>query len=308
MKPDCRSVGRRRPLTMSPFWLAALLSFCGTTHAAVSTVDDAGTTIQLLAPARRIISLAPHTTELLFAAGAGQYIVGVSEYSDFPAEARHIASVGNSTQLDLERIVGLKPDLVVAWQSGNSARQLARLKALGVAVFASEPRQFEAIASSIERLAVLSGTPQQGAQAASAFRQQLQHLRTRYAQRPTVSVFYQIWPSPLMTLSQSHLVSQALSLCGGDNIFAKLPQLVPTVSLEAVVKANPEVIFFSDEKSTAKAMWQRFPTLTAVRQHNLLAINGTLMNRASPRILNGAADLCEQLEQARLRRPHPVLK
>lgn len=303
MKPDCRSEGRHKPFTFGAIWLAALLQFCSTSHAAVSAVDDAGNTIELVAPARRIISLAPHTTELLFAAGAGKQLVGVSAYSDFPTEARQIASVGNSTQLDLERIVRLKPDLVVAWQSGNSARQLARLKALGIAVFASEPRKLEDIASSIERLAVLGGTQQQGEQSASAFRQQLHTLRTRYAGRATVSVFYQIWPSPLMTLNQSHLVSQALSLCGAGNIFAMLPQLVPTVSIEAVVKANPEVIFISDEKSTSRAMWQRFPTLTAVKQHNLLAINGTLMNRASPRILIGVADLCEQLEQARQRRP-----
>lgn len=271
-------------------------------NAAVSVTDDGGTVITLKASATRIISVAPHTTELLFAAGAGAAVVGVSAYSDFPAQAKRLPSVGNSAQLDLERIIELRPDLVVAWKSGNSARQIARLRQLGIPVFESEPRDYAAIASNIERLATLAGTSAQGKTAAAAFRQQLAAMRQQYASRSTVRVFYQIWPSPLMTLNHSHLVSQALALCGAENIFGALPQLVPTVSIEAVINADPEAIFISDERTDAGDMWQRFAQLQAVQKKNIFGVNGTLMNRAGPRLLAGTVQLCEQLELARQRR------
>lgn len=272
------------------------------TCAAVSVTDDGGTIITLKAPATRIVSVAPHTTELLFAAGAGAAVVGVSAYSDFPAQTKRLPSVGNSARLDLERIIDLRPDLVVAWKSGNSARQIARLRQLGIPVFESEPRDFVAIATNIERLSTLAGTNAQGKTAATAFRQQLAALRQHYASRPTVRVFYQIWPSPLMTLNHAHLVSQALSLCGAENIFSALPQLVPTVGIEAVIAADPEAIFISDERTGSSNIWQRFTQLQAVQKKNIFNVNGTLMNRAGPRLLAGTAQLCEQLELARQRR------
>lgn len=271
-------------------------------NAAVSVTDDGGTVIMLKAPATRIVSAAPHTTELLFAAGAGKAVVGVSAYSDFPAQAKRLPSVGNSAQLDLERIIDLRPDLVVAWKSGNSTRQIERLRQLGIPVFESEPRDFAAIATNIDRLAILAGSSAQGKAAATAFRQQLATLRQQYASRSLVRVFYQIWPSPLMTLNHAHLVSQALSLCGADNIFGTLPQLVPTVGIEAVINADPEAIFISDERTDAGDMWQRFTQLQAVQKKNIFSVNGTLMNRAGPRLLQGTAQLCEQLESARQRR------
>lgn len=271
-------------------------------NAAVSVSDDGGKVITLKAPATRIVSVAPHTTELLFAAGAGAAVVGVSAYSDFPAQAKRLPSVGNSARLDLERIIDLRPELVVAWKSGNSARQIARLRQLGIPVFESEPRDFAAIASNIERLATLAGTSAQGKAAANAFRHKLAALRQRYASRSIVRVFYQIWPSPLMTLNHTHLVSQALSFCGADNIFGALPQLVPTVGIEAVIAADPEVIFISDERTDAGDMWQRFTQLQSVQKKNIFNVNGTLMNRAGPRLLDGTAQLCEHLELARQHR------
>jgi iron complex transport system substrate-binding protein len=275
---------------------------CAAVTTAVSVTDDSGTVIRLKAPATRIISVAPHTTELLFAAGAGKAVVGVSAYSDFPAAAKQIATVGSSAQLDLERIISLHPDLVVAWKSGNVARQIARLRQLGIPVFESEPRDFDTIATGIERLAKLAGSSEQGKTAATAFRQQLAALSQRYAARTPVRVFYQIWPSPLMTLNHAHLVSQALKLCGAENVFGKLPQLVPTVSMEAVIAADPEVIFISEDSAKADTMWQRFAQLQAVKQKNIFSVNGTLMNRAGPRILDGSEQLCEQVELARQRR------
>jgi len=269
-------------------------------HAAVSEVDDARRTVTLPAPARRIVSLAPHATEMLFAAGAGAYIVGVSEFSDYPPEAKRIPSVGSGVSLDLERILQLKPDLVVGWNNGIAATQLSRLEPLGIPIYKSEPYDFDAIAQSIERLARLAGTDATGAAAARNFRARLKKLRDTYEARRPVTVFYQIWRSPLMTLNGSHLVSSAMRLCGGENIFGKLPQLAPTVTEEAVVKADPEAIVASSgEQDDVFAPWRRFPSLKAVTRGNLVSIDGNLINRAGPRILDGTEDLCRKLDAVR---------
>ncbi|MDY7573885.1 cobalamin-binding protein [Actimicrobium sp. CCI2.3] len=272
--------------------------------APVSATDDAGHLITLTTPARRIVSLAPHVTELLFAAGAGERLVGVSDYSDFPAAAKAIGSVGGAAALDIERIVQLKPDLVVAWGSGNSASQLARLRALGMAVFDSEPRTFAAIASSLERLATLAGSEAIGHAAADDFRARLRILTSTYQQRAPVRVFYQIWREPLMTLNGKSMVSTAIGLCGGRNVFAQLPQIAPVVGTEAVLEANPEVILTGgDDEVAALAGWRRFASLLAVRRDNLFIINADWLARSGPRLLDGTELLCRQLDSARRKRP-----
>ena len=271
-----------------------------TTSATVSVVDDSGNTVTLAAPAQRIVSLAPHATELLFAAGAGNQVVGVSEYSDFPAAAKQLPSVGGSGQLDIERIVSLKPDLIVAWSSGNNRRQLARLRKLGLTVFESEPRNFEAIADSLERLGALVGRDE-GRLQAQQFRQQVQTLEQHYAGRSPVTVFYQIWSAPLMTLNDAHIVSQAIKLCGGVNVFGQLKPLVPTISREAVLTANPDVIIVSDEKGNGLERWRSFKRMQAVASGNLMTIDGGMMNRAGPRVIEATRTLCQQIDDARKR-------
>jgi iron complex transport system substrate-binding protein len=277
-----------------------LTSVSTTTSATVSVVDDSGHTVTLAAPAQRIVSLAPHATELLFAAGAGHQLVGVSEYSDFPAAAKQIPSVGGSGQLDIERIVSLKPDLIVAWGSGNNRRQLARLRKLGLTVFESEPRSFEAIADSLERLGKMVGRDE-GRLQAQQFRQQVQTLEQHYAGRSSVTVFYQIWSAPLMTLNDAHIVSQAIKLCGGVNVFGQLKPLVPTISSEAVLTANPDVIIVSDEKGKGLERWRSFKRMQAVASGNLMAIDGGIMNRAGPRVIEATRTLCKQIDDARKR-------
>lgn len=278
--------------------LAGLLA--GPVHAKVSVTDDTGRAVTLPAPARRIVSLSPHTTEMLFATGAGPAVVGVVQYSDYPPEATRITSVGSGVALDLERIVALKPDLVVAWQSGNSAVQVERLRKLGIPVFLSEPRSYATIADSIERLGRLTGTAAKGREIAQDFRAHLARLQATYRDRAPVSVFYQIWRSPLMTLNGEHMVSQALRLCGARNIFEDLPTLAPTVSVEAVVKADPDVIIASGgEQDDVLAQWRRFPGMKAVARGNLRVIDGGVMNRSGPRILEGTEALCRELDAVR---------
>ena len=271
--------------------------------AAVSVVDDAKRTVTLPSPARRIVSLAPHATEMLFAAGAGARIVGVAEFSDFPPEAKRIPSVGSGVSLDLERIIQMKPDLVVGWNNGMAATQLAKLETLGLPIYKSEPYDFATIASSLERLAHLAGTDAQGKSAAEAFRTRWKKLQSTYRDRRNITVFYQIWRSPLMTLNGSHLVSGALRLCGAENIFANLPQLAPTVNEEAVLKADPEAIIASSgEQDDVFAPWRRFTGMKAVAHGNLVLIDGALMNRAGPRILDGTETLCSKLDEVRAKR------
>jgi iron complex transport system substrate-binding protein len=274
--------------------------------AAVTAVDDAGLTVTLAAPAQRIVSLAPHTTELLYAVGAGSKVVGVSEFSDYPPEAKRLPSVGGTATLDLERVLALKPDLVVVWSSGNSAPQVGKLRKLGVTIFESEPRDFDGIAGNLERLSRLTGTEAAGRQAATAFRARLAAIATAYRQRPPVGVLYQIWRDPLMTLNDAHLVTKVLHLCGGVNRFGKLPQLAPAIGIEAVLQANPEVIIVAGGPNDPSAAdWQRFPNLAAVARGNVFAVEGDLMTRGGPRILDGAEILCKLLDKARARRPLP---
>jgi len=229
-------------------------------------------------------------------------VVGVVEYSDYPAPARQLPQVGGAATFDVERIAALKPDLVVAWHSGNAPTKLAQLRKLGIPVFESEPRNFDAIVSSVQRLAHLAGSDDVGMPAARALDARWRALAQRYSQRAPVAVFYQIWRTPLMTLNGAHVVSQALNLCGGTNIFADLPQLAPAIAVETVLQANPEVIIATAEESASLDDWRRWPKLTAVARNNLFVLPSDLMMRFGPRMVDGAALLCERLEEARGKR------
>lgn len=273
--------------------------------AAISVRDDNGNTVTLQHPAQRIVTLAPHATELVFAAGGGERIVGTVTYSDFPPAARAIPRVGDHKQIDIERIIALKPDLLVVWLHGNSERQLEPIRKLGVPLFYSEPHALSDIPESIGRLGQLMGTEKQAAQGAGEQRQQLAELKTRYESRPKVRVFYQVWGRPIYTLNGKHIISDVLRLCGGENIFAALSVTAPTVSTEAVLLENPEAMITGDRRDKSKAgleIWHQYSGLLAVQRGNLFSIDADLLNRAGPRLLQGAALVCEKLEQARSRR------
>ena len=270
-------------------------------RADITVSDDTGRQVKLAGPARRIVSLAPHITELLFAAGAGDAVVGVTEFSDYPEAARAITRVGGGTGLDLEAILALQPDLVVAWQSGNPAGQVQRLQSLGLTVFMSEPRQLMDVPDTLLRLGRLAGTEAVAQANADSFIRRYDQLQQRYAQRPVVSVFYQIWEQPLMTLNGEHLFSDVVRLCGGRNVFSDLPALAPQVGIEAVLAVDPEVIVVAadDDDSSLLAAWERWPSLSAVAHGHVYAVTRERLVRHSPRILEGAEELCVILEGAR---------
>jgi iron complex transport system substrate-binding protein len=270
--------------------------------AAVTARDDAGHVITLAQPAQRVVSLAPHATELLFAAGAAERVVGVLSRSDFPAEAKRLPVVGDSRQIDIERLLALKPDLLVVWLHGSSARQLEQLQQLGIPLFYSEPHKLDEIPDTVVRLGQLLGTDAVAAKRAAQLRQTLSTLTARYAGRSTVRVFYQVWSKPLYTLNGRHIVSDAIRLCGGENIFDRLATTAPIVNIEAVLQANPEAIVTGSnlqQTETGLALWQAYPALLAVKNNNLFAIDADLLNRAGPRLIDGTAALCEKLDTAR---------
>ncbi len=273
--------------------------------AEITLTDDKGRTVTLPQPARRIISLAPHVTELLFAAGAGEHVVGAVEYSNYPEAAKSIPRVGNNLQLDLERILALKPDLIVVWLHGNAQRQLDKLLRLGIPVFYNEPHRLGDITRSLEQFGRLSGTDAVALPAARAFAAREAELRARYAGRPPVRVFYQVWERPLMTINGNQLINDAIKLCGGQNVFADLKALVPPVSIEALLDADPEAIgtsIIDASKQNGLEIWKKWPRLTATARDNFFLIHADLISRHTPRILDGAQQMCEHLEAARAKR------
>lgn len=280
-----------------------LLTFIWSTSLqAIEVVDDAGNKIQLNKPAQRIISLAPHATELLFEAGAGQHIIGVVQYSNFPEAAKRIPQVGGYKKLDMERIVSMQPDLIIGWQTGNQESELAQLQQLGFTVFLTEPRRLPDIASLLERFGKLAGSETIAKRAASHFMQRYQSLKQQYQGKKPLRAFYQIWDQPLMTINGKHLISDVMRLCGLQNVFANVGTLVPRINQESVLEADPQLIVaggMGKVRPDWARQWQRWTDLSAIRLNALFDIPPDIIQRHSPRILQGAEELCRHAEKIR---------
>ena len=281
--------------------LLALAWACAA-HAEIKVSDDTGQALALNQPARRIISMAPHATELLYAAGAGGRIVATVEYANYPEAAKSLPRVGSFSAFDLERIASLKPDLAIVWGSGNPPGQVAQLRRLGIPVFVSEPQQLDDIPATLRRLGQLAGTTAVAEPAARAFVARRDALAARYAGKPLVTVFYEIWNQPLMSVGGTHIIGAVLALCGGRNIFAGISQPAVTISLEAVLRADPEAIIASgmgEERPEWLDDWRRWPQLAAVKRGNLFFVPPDQLQRHTPRLLDGAERLCEALDRVR---------
>ncbi|HWD22114.1 MAG TPA: cobalamin-binding protein [Burkholderiales bacterium] len=283
-------------LLLAWFWIEAF--------AAVQVTDDYGNEVRLASPAARIVSLSPHLTELLYAAGAGGRVVGALEYSDYPPEARALPRVGSDAGIDLEAVIALQPDLVVAWPNAGSLRAVNRLADVRLPVFRSEPRELDDIARTLERLGALAGTQKEAGRASADFRARVRELRARYSKRAPVRVFYQVWDRPLVTVNGKHVITKVMRLCGGVNVFERLPLIAPEIDREAVLRADPQVIVASGPDGERPAWldaWKAFPGLTAAAHGNLYAIAPELIQRHTPRILHGAERLCRILDEVRAR-------
>lgn len=289
----------------------ALLALCCTGAAqvqsahAVARTDDRGVTVRLGGPAARIIALAPHLAEAVFAAGAGEKLVGTVRHSDYPDAARDIPRVGDAARIDIERVLHLRPDLVLAWKSGNQPNDVRRLERLGRVVFVAEPVRLGDVPRLIRDIGVLAGTEERAGASAARFEEDIAALRQRYAGRRAVPVFYEIWHRPLLTVSGRHMISDVVELCGGLNVFAGVSTLTPTVSLEAVVAARPQAIVggaSSVTESDFARQWRRYRirTLSSVA---LVHLEPDTMQRPGVRLVKGGHTLCQALERVRAALP-----
>lgn len=270
-------------------------------QAEIRVRDDRGREVVLAAPARRIVSLAPHATELLFAAGAGEFVVGAVRGSNHPAKAREIPVVGDVHALDLERILTLKPDLLVTWPYTTPV-QVARLQERGIAVFTTDPAALDGIATDLERLGALAGSVAQAREAAARFRKSIAEA-TAGISGPRVRVFYQIWGAPLYTVGEHHLITQAIHACGGENVFGSLPIPAPQVSTEAVIAKRPDTIIAGADGAVRPAWldnWQRWRGIPAVRDQLLQVVDADRLHRPGPRFADGVAELCAAVAKARM--------
>lgn len=260
----------------------------------------------LVAPARaastspRLLSLAPGLTEIVFAAGAGDRLIGTVAYSDYPEAARSVPRVGDAWRVDLERVVALHPDIVLAWPTGTPATTIAQLRGLGLEVVEVPTQRLADVPDALRQVGRLAGTEAQAERAARDFEARVSRQRARYASRLPLAVMIEIDDEPVYTVNGRHVISEIVELCGGRNVFATLPQLAPPISTEAVLAADPEVILSTDDTvADPGALWRRWPRLRAVQHGAIYRVSGDLVTRASPRLADGVDAVCAVLDRAR---------
>ncbi len=250
--------------------------------------------------ARRIVALTPGLTELIYAVGAEASLIATVEYADYPAAAKQIPRVGDAFRVDLEKLLSLKPDLVLVWTSGTPVTTVEQIKSLGLRVESIEVQHLSEVAASLLRIGQLTGTSARAQVVAQQFETEITRLRAQYAGSRKLRAFIEVNRQPLYTVSGKHVLSEVLALCGGDNVFADLNQLAPVIGVEAVLKADPEVILSTDgTPADVLADWQQWPQLKAVQQQHIVVVSPDITTRASPRLVQGAQAVCSALAQLR---------
>ncbi|MGE5526793.1 MAG: cobalamin-binding protein [Rhodospirillaceae bacterium] len=283
---------------------AAALSSAVIADAGIAVTDDRRSAVVLPQPAARIVTLSPHLTEIVYAAGAGSHLVAVPRFSDFPEAAKRLPQIGDAARVDLERVLALRPDLILAWKSGNSAADIARLERLGLRVHVSDAARLEDVARVVRQIGVMAGTGADAERAAREYENEIESLRQRYARRAPVRVFYEIWDRPLLTVNGRHIISDVLALCGAVNVFAEAALLTPSISLEALIAARPDVVLGGSSASTAAdfaAQW-RSQGIAALENMATGYVPPDLIQRATPRIAQGAAVICKAVDEVRVAR------
>jgi iron complex transport system substrate-binding protein len=261
------------------------------------------------APVPRIVSLAPHLTEIAYAAGAGAALVGTVEYSDYPEAARSLPRVGDGWRVDLERVLALRPDVVLAWSSGTPRATIERLVAMRLRVVEVPTYRLEDVPAALRRVGELAGTRAAAEPAAAKFEADVRRLRQQHAGARPVAVFVQIDDEPLFTINGRHVISEVVELCGGRNVFVDLPQIAPQVDLEAVLARDPQVILSTDDTiADPRAQWLRWRQLAAVRHGTIYSMPSDTVARASPRLVEGVQAVCDALDDARRRLEAPAAR
>ena len=255
---------------------------------------------------QRIITVAPHLSEVVEAAGGANRLISVSAYSNFPESVKKLPITSDARSIDLEKMKSLRPDLIIYWRGGTPESQIESIKKTftSIQVVSVEPKKLTDIANDIETIGKLLGTETIAKKNADAFRAQIIELKHQYQNKNKrkVRIFYQVWAQPLMTLNQDHLIADIINICGGEQLFAKEKLLVPTVSREAVVKANPEIIFTAVDTQQMKtdwSMWSSIPQLAATQRKAFIDIDGDMISRPSTRIMQGAKKICSEIDKIR---------
>jgi iron complex transport system substrate-binding protein len=267
-----------------------------------SVRDDLGSAVEVSPAPLRIVSLTPGATEMLFAAGAGAQLIATVQYSSEPAAARAVPRIGDVATIDMERLVALRPEVVIAWPAGGNPAQREKIAALRIPLYRQQVARLADLPGSLRRLGTLAGTEALAEQSAAALEARLRALERTYSaavplpQRPTVLL--QVWNRPIYTVGGRHLMSDALALCGARNVFADLPEPGPLVDTEAVIARNPDIILAAapaGEGATWVADWQRFPALAAVRNHRVVAFENQALSRLGPSVLDATEELCRTI-------------
>lgn len=281
-----------------------ILLFITTSVQAIEVTDYNNRKVALNVPAKRIVALSPHIVENVYSAGAGNLLVGVVSYSDYPEAAKKLPRVGSYIKASFETVLALKPDLVLLWGAGGGGYTVSQLEGLGLTVYVDDPKNLEDVARSISDIGILTGTQVTSDKAADRYLEALRQLRKKHTQQKNVSVFYEIWNEPLQTLNGKHLVSDIMQLCGGRNAYANAIPLAPKINIESILARDPQMIVASgagNKRPTWLDDWKRWPMLTAVKHNNLFFIPPDILQRHTVRILQGAELFCEHIETARNR-------
>lgn len=282
---------------------ALTLAACAGAAAAAQgrVIDDRGVAVHIPASPPRIIALAPHLAEIAFAAGAGERLIAGVRYTDFPPAARRLPHVGDAVRLDLERVRALAPDLLLGWKSGNPPHTLRRLERAGFTLFVTEARRLQDVPRLLRAVGALAGTSAVAEQAADEMEAQLRRLAEQYAGRPRMRVFYQIWHRPLLTVNAQHIISDVIALCGGDNVFGEAALLTPSISDDALAAARPDIVLGGSSAMDAESFagqW-RAAKLATLRALPVRYVPADLIQRPTPRIVEGARIVCRHLEDVR---------
>lgn len=279
-----------------------------TLDTSVSVVDFSGATVTLQAPAERIVSLAPHIAENVYSAGAGEKLIGVVSYSDYPAAVKDLPLVGGYASINVEKIIELQPDLIIGWESGNSSASIKQLQTLGYPVYIDQPDTLADVARSIKDIGLLSGTSHIAVPAADDFLLNINKIEDNYKAKSKLKTFYQVWNDPLQTINGTHIISDAIALCGGINIYADEPVIAPVINIESILERNPDAIIASGMSSARPDWldeWYDWPSLTAVQRDHLFFVDPDHIQRHTVRILLGIEAICHQLDSARASAQQP---
>jgi iron complex transport system substrate-binding protein len=261
--------------------------------------DPTGRRVMVDAPPRRIVSLVPSVTELLFAIGAQDRLVGVTDFCDYPPAARRKPRVGGMLAPSLESLVALRPDLVVATAAGNREETFTQLGRLGIGVYVVNPTSVREVLDLIARLGAITGREDAAQRLAASLRARIDRVASRVRPLPRPRVLYVVWPDPLIVPGRGALLTELLALAGGDSVTADAGEPYPRLSLEAAIARAPEVIFVashgSEQASKAREKWERFTSLPAIRGGRVYAADGNLLHRYGPRMVDGLEQLARDL-------------